>query len=100
MKRTHDPSALKRAEELFNDGNQEKWETGQLGNEPSQVVVSKDGDAFNKEKAKSFRLTSIRLDCEMIDELTKRARSLGMGYQTYIRMILSQHLKDKPPSRQ
>lgn len=40
---------------------------------------------------------AIRLSLHEIDELRKRAARLGIGYTTYIRMLVNRHVLDERP---
>lgn len=40
---------------------------------------------------------AIRLPEAEVNELKRRARRLGIGYTTYIRMLVNRHVLDEPP---
>ena len=44
-----------------------------------------------KTKKGPTRMTSIRLDPELVAKLQKRAEALGIGWQTLIKMILNRY---------
>ena len=68
-----------RAEELLY--NEEEWEERKLG--------------ASEKHAKVMRKTTIRLPDEMIMELKIIAADNGMPYQTYLRWVLHEHIKEK-----
>jgi predicted DNA binding CopG/RHH family protein len=50
-------------------------------------------------RAKGLTTVSLRLPGWEIDELRKRAERLGVGYTTYIRLLVNRHVLDEPPIR-
>ncbi|MBF0442264.1 MAG: hypothetical protein HQK54_10185 [Oligoflexales bacterium] len=69
------------ADQISSDDFQEKWENGELGNSEEYAKATK-------------RPTSIRLPDSLIDELKLLAKREGLSsYQTYIKMILTKHVK-------
>lgn len=71
------------------------WESRKLGASAEHVrKVSR-----SKEKAidenLGLQMISIRLQKDLIDELKHFAREAGMGYQPYIRQLLSRHVSGK-----
>jgi predicted DNA binding CopG/RHH family protein len=93
MKRTND-EIEKLAEDLLNDGDQEKWERGELGRDPEHAKLLPEDMTreIHASKRKSYP-TSIRLTKMLIEELSALALENGMPYQTYLRMVLMQHVK-------
>jgi predicted DNA binding CopG/RHH family protein len=69
----------KRSAEL--NMNSEEWENGNLGK--------------SEEHARIMRKTSIRLPDDLVASLKAMAADEGLGYQTYIRRILTLHVKAK-----
>lgn len=61
--------------------NSDDWENGTLGESEEYAAV--------------MRKTSIRLPDELIESLKLISHNNGIPYQTYIRMILTQHVTDK-----
>ena len=45
-----------------------------------------------KPKAKPLRMTSIRLDPEIVQRLQQRADALGVGWQTVLKMIVTKYV--------
>jgi len=81
-------------EDALNDGNQEAWETGKLGRDKASAeAVSKPRNA-----TKPAPPTSIRLPSELREALKALAEEEGLKYQTYIRHILTKHVKSKAKS--
>lgn len=74
---------------------EEMWESGKLG--ASGAFAHKVSAV--REKAVDDRLglqmISIRIQKELIDELKALAREAGIGYQPYIRQLLTRHASGK-----
>ena len=70
----------KRAQEIINDENQTKWESGELGQSDEHAEVSVQ--------------TSIRLPAALIASLRTIAGDQGLPYQTYVKSVLHLHVKD------
>lgn len=45
-----------------------------------------------KPKEKALRMTSIRLDPEIVQKLRQRADALGVGWQTVLKMIVTKYV--------
>ncbi len=77
-----------------------KWEKGDFGKNSAHAKRIPEADAaLIKKKIAETRShkglpTSIRLPPELIAELTKLAAECGMGYQTYLRMVLTKHVSE------
>lgn len=65
--------------------NTEDWENGTLGE--------------SAKHAKSMKSTSIRLPEELVNDLKDFSGEEGLNYQSYIRRILTLHVKDKKKSK-
>jgi len=70
------------------DENQKKWENKKLGHD------SKHAKAVYFE-TKKIVPTSMRLPQELIDGLKILAEESGIPYQTYIKMILTKHIRSE-----
>jgi len=89
MKKT--PEELKKiADEATSDKNQALWEEGKLGKDPKHAEIYKGKSLFEKSYP-----TSIRLTKSMIEELKKLSNDIGIGYQSYLKMIIQNHLDEK-----
>ena len=71
------------------------WEDGDLGQ--SEAFVKKVSLKKEKEieKGLGLQMISIRLQKNLIDELKRLAHETGIGYQPYIRQLLTQHITNK-----
>ncbi len=108
MKKIAKEKMLAETAHLTADDNpeQQKWESGEYGRDLEHMRVTRTSDkikagrdpekvAAMKAKKKSIK-TSIRLSVELINDLTELASSEGFdGYQTYVKTILSKHVREK-----
>ena len=78
-------------EVLSHDGEQGKWESGELGSDPEFAVVSTKPDKTLNPSPP----TSIRLPLKLREALKGLAEDEGLKYQSYIRMILTKHINEK-----
>ena len=76
-------------EDALNDGNQEAWEKGQLGRDPNHA------EAIDLKMGNKSLPTSIRLPLNLVGSLKKFADEEGIPYQTYLKMILTRHVREK-----
>jgi predicted DNA binding CopG/RHH family protein len=76
---------------LSRDGEQEKWESGELGQDPRFASISEKPTPILPPDPP----TSIRLSIQMRESLKKLFEEEGLKYQTYIRMILTKHINKK-----
>ena len=68
---------------------EEKWENRELGASESHVrKVSKERDKA-VDDALNLQMISLRLQKDLIDDLKKLAFKAGIGYQPFIRYILT-----------
>ena len=81
------------AENLLNDGHQDDWEQGRLGKDSKHTRKLSESEITKYLGDK--RGTSIRLPPALIDELKTLAMQKGLNYQTYLRMILIEHVRSK-----
>ena len=77
-------------EKVSSDTNQKFWENGELGKE-EQYAKKSDHNYTDTPPLN----TSIRLPKKVIEELKKMAAEEGLSYQTYLKMILIKHIKNK-----
>jgi len=76
----------------------ELWESGDFGKTPEfmQEAEKQENKKFHDLKKKSENIpTSIRMPKELIEGLQKLAHEDGLPYQTYVKLILRQHLKNR-----
>lgn len=80
---------------LHKDLPEDLWENGVLG--ASEEFAGK--ASIEEEKAIDekigLQLISIRLQKKLIEELKALAKETGIGYQPYIRQLLTQHVNKK-----
>ncbi len=80
----------KRAEKLTSDKEQKLWEDKKLGNDRKYA----ESVALPADIEKPMP-TSIRLPASLIADLKKLAKEEGLPYQTYLKMVLTKHVKSK-----
>jgi len=74
---------------------EEVWENGELGASESHVrKVSKEREIAVDETL-GLQMISLRLQKNLIEELKKLAHNTGIGYQPYIRQLLTHHVYGK-----
>lgn len=73
----------------------EKWETQELGatEKYARKVSPKREQAVDAKL--NLHVISIRLQKNLIDALKSLAKEEGIGYQPYIRQLLTQHVRSK-----
>ena len=84
----------KLANEVLDDGEQEAWETGKLGRDVAHMKVVSEEETKKFLAAKETYATSIRLPKNLVTNLRTLAEKNGLNYQTYLKMILTQHVND------
>lgn len=62
-------------------------DTSQLGYEESFAPP---------EGRRPLATVAVRLPGAQVEALKKRAAALGVGYTTYVRMVIARHLREKP----
>ncbi|MEI8026321.1 MAG: hypothetical protein WCI18_08220 [Pseudomonadota bacterium] len=78
------------SKEALNDGDQERWENKELGN---SVEFAR---RVNPPAMDKVEPTSIRLPHSLIIDLRALAEAEGFSsYQTYLKVVLTQHVKEK-----
>ena len=74
---------------------EEAWEKGELGATESYVRKV----SLKREKAVDaslgLQMISLRLQKDLIEALKNLAHDAGIGYQPYIRQLLTHHVHDK-----
>jgi predicted DNA binding CopG/RHH family protein len=70
----------------------ELWETKQLGADPKYARrVSREKEQ-EIDDSLGLQAISIRLQKELVDQIKELARQDGIGYQPYIRQLLTRHV--------
>lgn len=69
--------------------NTKLWEDGTLGRDENYVEVAPQIDSDLVDKSLNLKLISIRLPIDLINDLKELAKQNGLGYQPYIRQILT-----------
>ncbi len=72
---------------LAADGKQKDWENGRLGRD---MKFAEKAGHLDQETYP----TSIRLPVGLVRALRELATSEGLSYQTYLKMILTRHVRD------
>jgi hypothetical protein len=73
----------------------ELWESGQLGATEEFVRQVSPEREHAVDEALGLQPITIRLQRELVEGLKKLAKSQGIGYQPYVRLILTRHLKEQ-----
>jgi len=78
---------------------EDDWDTRVLG--ASEEFVKKSDENSEKQVDGSLGLQSIsiRLQRELINDLKQLASDSGLGYQPYIRHVLTQHVKTEKKNK-
>lgn len=73
----------------------ERWDNGELGSDPAfaQRVSPELEQEFHRQKRTRTVATSIRLSETLIEALKTLAKEDNIGYQTYVKQVLSRHVK-------
>jgi len=75
--------------------NTEKWENGQLGRSPEHVGIVSAEEELEIDDALGLQLVSVRLQKTLIKDLKELAVKEGLGYQPYLRQILTKHVRSQ-----
>lgn len=79
--------------------SEEAWENRELGASESFVrKVSPEREKALEEKLE-LQIISIRLQKKLIDDLKELAGDDGLGYQPYMRQVLTHHVRDQKRKR-
>lgn len=74
--------------------NAELWETKQLGASAKHVKRASKEDDQALDDALGLAPISLRLQKELVQRLRSLAKKEGLGYQTYIRQVLTRHVRE------
>jgi hypothetical protein len=73
----------------------DKWETGELGESMDHAVPANTGSEQALDDALGSLPISIRMSKALVEDLKTLAKKNGLGYQPYMRMILTQHVANE-----
>lgn len=76
-------------------GTVEAWESGELGMNPTTQAPVNSQQEKEMDDALGLIPVSIRLQKTLVEELKVMARKSGIGYQPFIRQILSKYVANK-----
>jgi predicted DNA binding CopG/RHH family protein len=71
----------------------ELWESKKLGADPRYARRVSDAYAKEIDESLGLQAISIRLQIELVEQLKELAKRDGIGYQPYIRQILTRHVR-------
>ena len=72
----------------------ELWESKQLGASAQHARAASKEDDRALDDDLGLAPISLRLQKELVAKLKKMAKQEGLGYQTYIRQVLTRHVRD------
>jgi len=91
--------SVKRLEDFFSeaevkelDEDTELWETGKLGNSAKHAVRISEGEDKAIDDSLGLQAVTMRLQKELVEQLKLLAKKEGLGYQPYIRQLLTKHV--------
>ncbi len=73
----------------------ELWETKQLGADPKHARRVSPEKSQEIDESLGLQAISIRLQRELVEQIKELARQDGIGYQPYIRQLLTRHVREK-----
>lgn len=79
--------------------SEDAWEKGELGATESFVSKASPEREKSIDDNLGLQIISIRLQKSLIDELKDLAGEDGLGYQPYIRQVLTQHVRNEKRKR-
>lgn len=88
---------MKKKNELEHDEYQddtELWETKQLGADPKYAQRISRAEDKAIDDSLGLQAISLRLQKELLEQLKELARRDGIGYQPYIRQLLTRHARE------
>jgi predicted DNA binding CopG/RHH family protein len=75
--------------------NTEQWEDGTLGQSAEHVGVVSVDEELEIDDALGLQLVSVRLQKTLIKDLKELAVKEGLGYQPYLRQILTKYVRNQ-----
>ena len=79
--------------------SEDAWENRDLGATESFVRKAPAEYEQSLDDKMGLQIISIRLQKSLIDDLKELAREDGLGYQPYIRQLLTQHVRNERKTR-
>lgn len=79
--------------------NTELWESKQLGASAEHAKRASVEDDKALDDDLGLAPISLRLQKEVVAKLKTLAKQEGLGYQTYIRQVLTRHVREAVPDR-
>ncbi len=79
------------------NNSDDAWESRELGATESFVRKVSTKVEKSLDDKLNLQIISIRLQKSLIDDLKELAGENGLGYQPYIRQILTQHVREEKP---
>lgn len=76
------------------DDDSELWESKQLGASAEYTRRAPANTSKEVDDSLGLQAISIRLQKELVDQLKDLAKQDGIGYQPYIRQLLTRHVRD------
>ncbi len=92
IKRLEDEFSKEEVEQF--DADTELWESGKLGASPKHAKAISSEQEKALDEALGLHLMSIRLQKPLIEQLKGLAKLEGMGYQTFMRQILTRYARE------
>lgn len=80
--------------EIEADDDTELWESKELGASPEHARRVSPEKSKEIDDALGLQAISIRLQKELVEQLKELARRDGIGYQPYIRQLLTRHVRE------
>ncbi len=78
----------------------DQWEDGKLGASAKYAELAPIADDIALDNSLGLAPISIRLQKELVAKLKVMAKQDGLGYQAYIRQILTRHAKGMPSAKE
>lgn len=82
------------------DADNELWDSKQLGASPEHARRSSAADDKALDDDLGLTPISLRLQKEVVAQLKILAKQEGLGYQTYIRQLLTKHVRQAFDTRE
>lgn len=79
--------------------SEDAWENGELGAIESFVRKASTEHEKSLDDKMDLQIVSIRLQKSLIDDLKELAGEDGLGYQPYIRQLLTHHVRNEKIKR-
>lgn len=76
------------------DDDSEKWESGELGQDPKFAQIVSEKEQQELENALELVPITLRLQKKLVEDLKRLSASDGLGYQPFVRQILTQYVRE------